>query len=137
MDKIKSTVGNDYVIVSKNHVFLNNKNKDSITNVTTETQELLLIGDYLISDYSSVIFDAFAIDLPVVLLANDFEKYQKSRGVYESIWKDLLPFVSYAEEELGKAILNYNINTQEYKNVKEKFSYLNNGEDLVNFILNI
>lgn len=137
MDKIKSTVGNDYVIVSKNHVFLNNKNKDSITNVTTETQELLLIGDYLISDYSSVIFDAFAIDLPVVLLANDFEKYQKSRGVYESIWKDLLPFVSYTEEELGKAILNYNINTQEYKNVKEKFSYLNNGEDLVNFILNI
>ncbi|MFU2363728.1 MAG: CDP-glycerol glycerophosphotransferase family protein, partial [Clostridiales bacterium] len=136
-DKIKSTVGNDYVIVSKNHVFLNNKNKDSITNVTTETQELLLIGDYLISDYSSVIFDAFAIDLPVVLLANDFEKYQKSRGVYESIWKDLLPFVSYTEEELGKAILNYNINTQEYKNVKEKFSYLNNGEDLVNFILNI
>lgn len=119
MDKIKSTVGNDYVIVSKNHVFLNNKNKDSITNVTTETQELLLIGDYLISDYSSVIFDAFAIDLPVVLLANDFEKYQKSRGVYESIWKDLLPFVSYTEEELGKAILNYNINTQEYKNVKE------------------
>ena len=137
MDKIKSTVGNDYVIVSKNHVFLNNKNKDSITNVTTETQELLLIGDYLISDYSSVIFDAFAIDLPVVLLANDFEEYQKSRGVYESIWKDLLPFVSYTEEELGKAILNYNINTQEYKNVKEKFSYLNNGEDLVNFILNI
>ena len=137
MDKIKSTVGNDYVIVSKNHVFLNNKNKDSITNVTTETQELLLIGDYLISDYSSVIFDAFAIDLPVVLLANDFEKYQKSRGVYEAIWKDLLPFVSYTEEELGKAILNYNINTQEYKNVKEKFSYLNNGEDLVNFILNI
>ena len=137
MDKIKSTVGNDYVIVSKNHVFLNNKNKDSITNVTTETQELLLIGDYLISDYSSVIFDAFAIDLPVVLLANDFEKYQKSRGVYESIWKDLLPFVSYTEEELGKAILNYKINTQEYKNVKEKFSYLNNGEDLVNFILNI
>ena len=55
----------------------------------------------------------------------------------ESIWKDLLPFVSYTEEELGKAILNYNINTQEYKNVKEKFSYLNNGEDLVNFILNI
>ena len=44
---------------------------------------------------------------------------------------------SYTEEELGKAILNYNINTQEYKNVKEKFSYLNNGEDLVNFILNI
>mgnify|MGYP003311345216 CR=1 FL=1 len=32
---------------------------------------------------------------------------------------------------------NSNINTQEYKNVKEKFSYLNNGEDLVNFILNI
>ncbi len=137
MDKIKNVVGDDYVIISKNHVFLNNKNKDSITNVTTETQELLLIGDYLISDYSSVIFDAFAIDLPVVLLANDFEKYQKSRGVYESIWKDLLPFVSYTEEELGKAILNYNINTQEYKNVKEKFSYLNNGEDLVNFILNI
>lgn len=48
-----------------------------------------------------------------------------------------ITIVSYTEEELGKAILNYNINTQEYKNVKEKFSYLNNGEDLVNFILNI
>ena len=137
MNKIKNVVGDDYVIVSKNHVFLNNKNKDSITNVATETQELLLVGDYLISDYSSVIFDAFAIDLPVVLLANDFGRYQKSRGVYDTIWKDLVPFARYNEEDLAKLILNYDINSAEYKNVKEKFSYSNNGENLTDFILNI
>ena len=137
MDRIKNAVGDDYVIISKNHVFLNNKNKDSITNVTTETQELLLIGDYLISDYSSVIFDAYAIDLPVVLLANDFERYQNSRGVYESIWKDLLPFVRYNEEDLAKLILNYDINSEEYKNAKQKYSYLDNGKDLKNIILDL
>ena len=137
MNKLKSVLGDDYVIVSKNHVFLNNKDKDSITNVSTETQELLLIGDYLISDYSSVIFDAFAIDLPVALLANDFEKYQQSRGVYESIWNELLPFVGYNEEEVANIIQNYNVNTEEYKNVKTKFSYSNNEQSLADFILNI
>lgn len=130
-------LGNDYIIISKNHVFLNSKSSDSITNVDTETQELLLIADYLITDYSSVLFDAFAIDLPTVLLANDYEKYSKSRGVYKEIWDDLAPFIVNNEIDLAKKIKSYKIN-KEYLNVKEKYAYKNIEEnELQDFIIKL
>ena len=132
--KLQKELGEDYIIVSKNHTFMNNKDKDTITNVDIETQELVLIADYLITDYSSVMFDAFAIDLPVVILAKDYDKYQKSRGVYQSMWKDLLPIVTYDEQETAKQILNYKIDSKEYKRLKEEYAY-NAESDLINLIL--
>ena len=134
--KLSNLLGNDYTIVSKNHAFLNNEIANKITNIDIETQELLLIADYLITDYSSVMFDAFAIDIPVIIFANDYEKYSNSRGVYESIWKDLMPYVSYNEEEVANKILSYQLNSEQYKDIKKKYSYQNNI-DLVKFILNI
>ena len=134
--KLQKILGDDYIVVSKNHAFMNNEKANEITNIDIETQELLLIADYLITDYSSVMFDAFTIDLPVIILANDYEEYQKSRGVYQSIWKDLLPLVTYNEEEVADKIIKYEIKGKNYLNIKEKYGYKNNI-DLVDFILNI
>ena len=123
---------NNYVLISKDHAYLQKAKNMSITDI--ETQELLLVCDILITDYSSVMFDAFAIDVPVCILAKDFEKYSLSRGVYDSIWKDLLPFVVFNEDELIEQIKNYKINN-EYVNVKNKYCY-KSKVDLIAFINN-
>lgn len=134
---LSEKLGDDYIIVSKNHVFLNSEETDSITNVDTETQELLLIADYLVTDYSSVLFDALAIDLPTILLANDYEKYSKSRGVYKDIWNDLSPFVVGNELELAEKIMSYEIN-KEYLKIKEKYSYKNIEKNAIeDFAINL
>ena len=124
---------NNYRLISKDHNYMRKAENISVTEL--ETQELLLISDFLITDYSSVMFDAFAIDIPVIILAKDFEKYSLSRGVYTEIWNDLKPFVVDNEEELCKLIKNYKINDQ-YNYIKNKYSYRSDG-DLIRFIKDI
>lgn len=133
--ELEKYLNDNYIIVSKNHSFLNNK--ANITEVNVETQELLLIADYLVTDYSSVMFDAFAIDLPVILLTKDFNKYMESRGVYDDIWEHMKEFVCEDEEKLAKMIENYKIGFS-YKYVKEKFCYKNNQKyKMVDYVLKI
>lgn len=120
---LKEKLGNDYEIIEKNHTYLQGNDEKVMHNTNIETQELLLISDYLITDYSSVMFDGFAIDIPVLVFANDYEKYQKSRGVYEDVWADLKYYVSETVDELSKSIQNYD--WKYYKDLKEKYAYKN------------
>ena len=131
--KLQELLGDDYVIKSKDHVYLS-KTVD-LNNTNIETQELLLVTDYLISDYSSVLFDSFAINTPVCIYANDYEKYEKSRGVYQEIWKDLSFCTTNTIENLAKMIKNYEISTK-YNVIKEKYCYNDNGDKLIEFIKN-
>lgn len=133
-NQLEKYLNDNYIIISKNHSFLNN-NENSIAEIDIETQELLLISDYLITDYSSVMFDAFAIDLPVVLLVKDFKEYMESRGVYEDIWEHMNNFICEDEKAVAKMIEGYDINSN-YNCIKEKFCYNNNQKyKLVDYIL--
>lgn len=46
------------------------------------TEELLPVSDIIITDYSSIIFDALIYKLPLVLFVPDYDEYMKSRGLY-------------------------------------------------------
>jgi CDP-glycerol glycerophosphotransferase len=92
LQELKNNISSDYVIVLKNHAFLDSGLLlEGIINISheVETQDLLLISDILISDYSSIIFDYIAIDKPIILYANDIERYQECRGLYPAVWKEL------------------------------------------------
>lgn len=47
-----------------------------------EVNELMLVSDVLVTDYSSVIFDFALLGRPVVLFAPDHEAYELERGFY-------------------------------------------------------
>ena len=85
-----------YVIISKDHTFRCGTKNVTVTDI--ETQELLLVSDFVITDYSSVMFDAFSVDIPVGILAKDYEKYSKSRGLYQDIWNDLNDYIVTNEQ---------------------------------------
>ena len=46
------------------------------------TEELLPAADVLITDYSSILFDAMIYKLPIVLFVPDLEEYVDNRGFY-------------------------------------------------------
>ena len=46
------------------------------------TEELMLVADVLITDYSSIIFDYLFLKRPVILYAPDHEEYGRLRGFY-------------------------------------------------------
>ena len=136
LSKLQSLLGDDYEIIYKDHVYLSKPENINFKNFQdAETQELLLVADYLLTDYSSVMFDAMAIDLPVLLYCTDFEKNEIDRGVYEEMWNDLTPFVCKDTEEICTAIKTYQIDGN-YTKVKDKYSYKSHG-DLAEFVLNI
>lgn len=70
-----------------------------------ETQDLLLACDVLVSDYSSVIFDALTIDKPVALYTPNLEHYQAERGLYQSVWEDFNQVTYRDAEALTQALI--------------------------------
>lgn len=127
---LEKELGNNYVIISKDHAFLRKAKDVTVTDI--ETQELLLVSDFVITDYSSVMFDAFAMDIPVGIISKDYEKYSKSRGLYEDMWQDLKPFVVENEKDLAALVKGYKLN-EEYNLIKNKYCYESHG-DLKEFI---
>lgn len=87
------------------------KNNDSIIDVTKhdDIQELLLISDLLISDYSSLVFDFAITKKPCVLYTSDLEEYlKKDRNLYFNISK--LPFpICRNNNELIETIKSFDI----------------------------
>lgn len=72
---------------------------NGIINVTgyPDMQELLLISDLLITDYSSSIFDMMLINKDIIVYATDVQEYHKKRGLKELFWK--LPFPLFQNEK--------------------------------------
>lgn len=93
---------------------------DKVKDVTKypDVNELLIISDIVISDYSSVFFDFLYTGGQVYLYAPDYKEYLNNRGLnfkYED-----LPFSkSYNGEELINNILNND--SKNYENKLEKF----------------
>ncbi|MER7349486.1 CDP-glycerol glycerophosphotransferase family protein [Streptomyces aurantiacus] len=63
-------------------------------------EELALAADALITDYSSIMFDYANLDRPIVIYADDWETYAKTRGVYFDLLADPPGQVARTQEEL-------------------------------------
>ena len=51
--------------------------------------DMLFVADYVISDYSTVIYEAGLLDLPVFLYAYDWPDYSKKRSLYIDPKRDI------------------------------------------------
>ena len=88
--KIFERFGDEYRIIIKHHPHVNNKlviedeYKDRVIDLSKneELNELLFVTDILITDYSSVIFEAALLDIPMLFFAFDLDEYISSRGFY-------------------------------------------------------
>lgn len=90
----KSVLGNDYVLLYRAHpvVSSDNKKNDSffidVTNYEV-VEDIMIASDILVSDYSGIIFDYCIMNKPIFLWPYDYEKYNKVRGLYFDIRKEL------------------------------------------------
>lgn len=70
-----------------------------------EIQDLLLISDVLVTDYSSVFFDAAVLERPIVFYAYDLEQYRdRLRGFYLDYESDVPGPVVTSEQELWESV---------------------------------
>lgn len=113
INNISANTNKEWIVLGRLHPHLSKFSKtilqgNNVFDVTSydDIQELLLISDILITDYSSLMFDFAETRRPCFLYAPDLENYQKNdRSLYFQL--EELPFpVSQTQDELHKQIQN-------------------------------
>ena len=112
----KERLGDDFVLLIRAHQevvkVLDLVSNDFVRNVSNypDLNELMIVSDILISDYSSIFFDFSIMHKPMLCYCYDYEEYAEKRGVYIDIRK-WLPSAQN-EEELLSLIKNTNLNVK-------------------------
>lgn len=98
-----------YKLVSKSHFAASSQstvgNELIINGSKFDTQELLLMTDVLITDYSSCYFDFAVMNRPVIHFAYDYEKYYAMRGMYYQLEEATPGVVLKSRDDLFKYLL--------------------------------
>lgn len=93
--KWKNFLGEKYIFLLRAHyevVRIMNVQENSVVRDASDYQnlnELMLVSDILISDYSSIFFDYSILGRPMTPYCYDYDEYSKKRGVYLDIRKAL------------------------------------------------
>ena len=136
--KWKNELSEEYIVIYKPHyLIVNNIDKDSVKDfvyfakATDNIQDLYLISDILVTDYSSVFFDYSILKRPILFYMFDLKEYSDEiRGFYIDISTLPGPIIE-KEDELLKSIKNINEINEEYKLKYESFvkdiTYLEDG----------
>lgn len=137
-DSLKKKFSKDYVILFSPHYFIANsidlsKYKGFVFNVARydEINELYLVSDVIMTDYSSVFFDFANLKRPMLFYMYDFDDYQNNlRDFYISL--DELPGpIAKTQEELENNLKNIDsifINyKKKYEKFNKKYNYLDDG----------
>ena len=136
-DMLQKELGQDYLILFRAHYLVANefdfeKYKGFIYDVSKieDINELYVISDILITDYSSVFFDYANLKRPIIYYMYDLEKYKDNmRGFYIDL-NELPGNIVKTEEDLVKEIKNVNSDfkyDEKYKIFNEKYNYLDDG----------
>ena len=110
--KWEERLSKDFVILFRAHSdvvkVLNIVDNDFLKDVSAypHVNELMLVSDLLISDYSSIFFDYSILGRPMLCFAYDYDQYDKERGVYFDIREELASEKLSDENALMDAILN-------------------------------
>ena len=114
MEKWKEKLGRDYVLLFRAHytvgTALNITNDEFVKNVSDypELNDLYVISDMMISDYSSTFFDYSILDRPMFCFAYDLEEYSEKRGLYLDLSKELPCRINKTEDDLLSDIVSLN-----------------------------
>ena len=136
-DKMKKNLEKDYIILFRAHYLVSNSFEfDKYTNFiydvskVDDINELYIISDILITDYSSVFFDYANLKKPIVFYMYDLEAYRDDiRGCYFDITELPGPIVRTEDELINKIeFLTKNFKYDEkYKKFNETYNYLDDG----------
>ena len=137
-DKMQKELSKEYVILFRTHYFVSNsfdfsKYENFIYDVSRydDINELYIISDLLITDYSSVFFDFANLKRPMLFYMYDLDDYKNNlRDFYFDL--DILPGpIVKQEDDLIKEIKNIdNYDTvyhDKYVKFNNKFNYLDDG----------
>jgi CDP-glycerol glycerophosphotransferase len=107
-------LGDDTVLLVRGHYFYGGaasplaelRRSGRVVDVSTydPVEDLCLAADALVTDYSSIMFDFANLDRPIVVYADDWEMYAKTRGVYFDLIAEAPGPVARTQDELTEIL---------------------------------
>lgn len=138
-DMISKNLKEDEVMVLKMHPFVKARIDSKWRNIidlsdSMDINELMIISDLLITDYSSVVFEFSLMDKPIIMYSPDREEYIKERDFYYE-YEGFVPgpIVNNTKELIGK-LNSDGWDTEKVSKFKEKFFDYRDGKSTERFI---
>lgn len=131
---------NKYNLIIKLHplskIDIKEDSKSVILDKSFSSMDMLFVADYLISDYSCIIYEATVLNIPLFFFAFDLQEYLNNRGLTIDYEKELPGAVCRNAKELITSIDNNQYDINQVIEFRKK--YVTNIEDctkkIVNFI---
>lgn len=129
LDAIYQNLGENEILLIKLHPFIHNRiiikkeYQDKIIDFTDylDINELLLVTDLLITDYSSVIFEYAFLEKPVIFYVPDLEEYSGTRSFYYDYEEYMYGTIAKSKQELIQGLKNTTIDKELLAKFKAKF----------------
>ncbi len=140
LEAFQKELGAEYYLLLKPHYLIADQisiagyeDYVGLCNIQQDIQELYLVADALITDYSSVMFDYSILERPILFYMYDMETYKSEvREFYFDILQEAPGPIVTTDVELFKCIKNLEIQSAEYKvkykTFKQKYTSLDNGQ---------
>lgn len=103
-----------------------------------QTVDLLSVADYVVTDYSSFVFESAILEKPTYLFVPDYDKYTSKNGLNIDIFKELPKYVFKNSKDLFDSIKNKKYSKTTIRKFKEKYIENTNGDStrrLVDFMI--
>ncbi len=133
LDKWEERLGDHYILLFRTHHYttrlLGVQFNDFVRDVSNypSINDLFIVSDLLISDYSSCITDYSILERPVVCFAYDYDAYSKQRGINIDFRTEMPAGIQKTEDEVLDHILNMD-EAEECRKTREmlknRFTYI-------------
>lgn len=116
--KWERELGDNYMLLFRAHHFTTQHMKiqfnDFVRDVSDypSINDLMIVSDILISDYSACIFDYSVLERPIISFAYDYDEYITSRGLYVNLSTELPGGIVKSEDEVINRIKTMDIAEQ-------------------------
>lgn len=121
IEALSKRFGGEWIVLIKLHYSMRNytlnlKTNPYIKDVSkySDIQELMLITDVGITDYSSWIFDFLLTGKPAFIYADDIYLYEDERGFYYPLSTTPFP-IAQTSDELQRNIINFDLQNYEHQ----------------------
>ena len=139
INALKRTLGDEWAVLIKLHPFCNERFeidgefKDTVIDLSDEDElnDLLFITDLLVTDYSSCVFEASLLNIPMVFYVFDLEEYIRDRDFYYEFESFAPGKIVKEQSELFECVENGDFEQYKIEGFKKKFFDSTDGKSSV------
>jgi len=134
IEKLHNDLSDEYILLFRLHPAVRSNSQyefpEFIIDVSDyrDVNQLLVVTDILITDYSSIPFEYSLLNKPMIFYAYDLDEYSQSRGFWEP-YETMIPgHIAINTSEIIKTIKSENYDMKKIKEFAEEWNEYSKGD---------